>query len=130
MIYWPTNTAEVRWDFPNNFQFKDGNLPDGFWLECRNDVGLWILDGDITADTVDPGYIHCAFDQIPEGEDGGIFPTKGEYTYKLYAWWDPERESEDARTQLISEGLMIVGSYEEARTEYDNAVEYEQYTEN
>ena len=123
MIYWPTNGDAISWHFPNNLQLTEDTIPTGgLFLELRNDVGLWWIDGDITPDSVTPGFITYGWEP---GEDP-MFPPAGEYTYTLWLFHEIEPGVWDDGV-VVSKGLCIVGTYENAPQQIENESEYIQY---
>ena len=127
MLYWPTNTNDVVWPFPNHLSLTEETLPDEMYLEVRNDVGLWVIDGEIGDSEVTPGYIIWKWRQDIEEQ----LPPVGEYTYALYGYrYDLETDSW-CGAQLLDTGLLFVGdfAYEPAQLYEEIAVEYEQYGE-
>ena len=125
MQYWPTNTEEIVWRFPNNMSLKDDDtFPDGLFLELRNDVGLWILDGEVALAEITPGYLSWIWSQDLDGP----FPPTGEYTYTLYAYDYDVDQGEWVNERVLDSGLMITGEFDYKPTQIDEiAVEYEQY---
>lgn len=128
MIYWPTNGDAISWHFPNNLQLTEDTLPDELLLELRNDVGRWLIDGDIDPQDITPGFITYGWEP---GEDP-VYPPTGEYTYTLWAYHEIEPDVWDDGI-VISKGLCIVGEYDEKPQQIENEnehIQYEQFGEN
>lgn len=118
MIYIPSDpNAEYTLAFPNLF----GTAPRDEWegdepyLELINDMLDAGFESDFHLDDVTPGWFVVT---IRNGGQRPPFPD-GEYTYKL--------RRDGADSEVMSQGLCIVGSYTVERQQYDKPIEYEQY---
>lgn len=114
MIYWPIQADEFTMNIPNATGYTPAAGDPALWLEVRDNVGLQVYGNGFEPDTITPLYIVKSESDwaVPEGMN------EGEYTYTLRL---------GAGGVVLSEGLLIVGDYKPARTEYEKTIEYEQY---
>lgn len=114
MIYWPRIADEFTMRIPNAAGYTPADDDPALWLEVRNNVGLRVFGNGIVPVEVTPLYFVFYEENWAIPEDWAT----GEYTYALRL---------GAGGRVLSEGLLIVGDYQAARTEYDKTIEYEQY---
>lgn len=101
-------------NIPNATGYTPAAGDPALWLEVRDNVGLQVYGNGIVPNTITPLYFVESWSDwaVPEGMN------EGEYTYTLRL---------GAGGVVLSEGLLIVGDYKPARTEYEKTIEYEQY---
>ena len=118
MIYWPMKPGTTMTiAFPNSYGFAAAGWEEDLFLEIRNDVGRWVINGEWGYVDVTANYFISYWD-VPEGED---YPwPDGEYTYYL-------RRGEDG--PIVSQGILFIGNFDGERNENENTTIYDQYGE-